>query len=356
MKTWLRITLFLTLLVVIAWPATAFAKSPYEDKVVFGGSFTLESGETLVGSLIVFGGSATLEDASTVRGDVVVFGGTVEANGVVTQNIVGLGGSITLGPNSSIGENVVMVGAQLDQAPGADIEGNVINPVTGPYVFPFPVIGESFSGGMPVPVVRTNPAWDILWFTLKLFLWAALAVLVVLFLPDHTKRTAQTVMQQPLVAGGLGLLTVVVLPILLVLLAITICLIPISILIGIIAVLAWAFGLIAVGYEVGVRLSRMFNQEWAPAASAALGTFLLILVIDGIRLVPCVGWILSAVVGMLGLGAVILTRFGARAYPAVFESQLLPYEEELPPPSPPAASEESAETPAEEPSSSEEGE
>jgi hypothetical protein len=32
-------------------------------------------------------------------------------------------------------------------------------------------------------------------------------------------------------------------------------------------------------------------------------------------LVPCVGWMAPAAVGLVGLGAVLLTRFGGRVYP-----------------------------------------
>jgi len=93
------------------------------------------------------------------------------------------------------------------------------------------------------------------------------------------------------------------------------------------AALAWMFGLIALGLEVGKRLAQLFKQEWAPAAAAGAGTFVLMLVLNGAReAVPCVGWIFPALAGMLGLGAVILTRFGWQTY-----SPLAPI-----PPRPPA--------------------
>ncbi len=49
------------------------------DKLVLGGVYTLDSGETLTGSLIVLGGSVTLEAGSTVTGDVVLLGGSMVA-------------------------------------------------------------------------------------------------------------------------------------------------------------------------------------------------------------------------------------------------------------------------------------
>jgi len=47
-----------------------------------------------------------------------------------------------------------------------------------------------------------------------------------------------------------------------------------------------------------------------------IGTFLLTLLVNGLgALVPCVGWIVPTLVGMVGLGAVLVTRFGAQALP-----------------------------------------
>jgi hypothetical protein len=164
--------------------------------------------------------------------------------------------------------------------------------------------------------VRFSPALNAVAFIFKVFLWAALAVLLVLFLPVHTRRVSQSAINQPLIAGGLGLLTVVALPVLVLALAITILLIPVSLLVIALAALAWMFGLIALGLEVGDRLAQLLKQEWAPAVEAGAGTFVLILILNGLQqVVPCVGWIAPAIAGMVGLGAVLLTRFGLQTYP-----------------------------------------
>lgn len=338
MKTWTKLTLLLTLLVALAWPTVALASDLYEDQVVFGGTFTLESGETLNGNLIVFGGVAMIEDGSTVRGDVVVFGGTVDVDGRITGNLVGLGGPITLGDSAVVEGDVVSMGASVSQDSGAVVHGNVVDNISGPFPLVFPATMRSLPGGVNLPTFtpRFNPVMELVWFIVKLFLWAALAVLVVLFLPDHAERTARAVVDQPLPTGGLGLLSAILLPFLLFFLVITICLIPVAIIVAIVAALAWAFGLIALGLEVGKRLTQAFKWDWAPAASAGLGTFTLMLVIGGVdALVPCIGWIVPSLVGMIGFGAVLLTRFGTQSYPQEVPYETVVVEEELPPPSPP---------------------
>ena len=58
-----------------------------DDKVVMGGSYVLEAGETLPGNLIVIGGNATIEEGATVSGDVILLGGQVSVSGVITGNL-----------------------------------------------------------------------------------------------------------------------------------------------------------------------------------------------------------------------------------------------------------------------------
>jgi len=312
MKNRMSLFIFLALLLVIAWPGVAYAKDLHEDKVVLGGSYTLYSGETLDGNLLVFGGIVYTEAESLLDGDVILFGGTLEVNGEITGDVIAMGGVVDVGDSGVVDGDVVLLGGRVDQALGADISGELIDGLTGP-------LSLSFPAGVEIPRLgfRFSPVFDLLWFIFRLFLWAAVAVLVVLLLPKHTERTAKTAFKQPLLSWALGLLTAVVLPFAVLLLSITIILIPGAVLLILLVGIAWAFGLIALGYEIGKRLNSMFSHEWAPALSAGLGTFILILVINGLDMViPCLGWVFPALAGMIGLGALLLSRFGTQDYPS----------------------------------------
>jgi hypothetical protein len=97
---------------------------------------------------------------------------------------------------------------------------------------------------------------------------------------------------------------------------VTLILIPVAVLVvfvGVLAIaLAWLFGMIALGNEVGERFTQSINQTWAPALTAGFGTFLLMLVGGAIGEIPCVGWLFVALIGFVGIGAAVLTRFGTR--------------------------------------------
>jgi len=151
----------------------------------------------------------------------------------------------------------------------------------------------------------------------SVFFMTTMAIGIMLLLPKQTERTSRVLVQQPVASGGMGCLTVMVTPIILVALAITIILIPVSLLGAALLVALVIFGWVAIGLELGKRLAQALHQDWHPAVSAGIGTFGLTLVTLGLsRVIICVGWILPFLVSMVGLGAVMLVFFGARALPA----------------------------------------
>ena len=60
----------------------------------------------------------------------------------------------------------------------------------------------------------------------------------------------------------------------------------------------------------------MVDKDWAPGVYAGLGMFLLALVVDATgQLIPCIGWIFPTLVAIVGIGGLLLTRFGSQPYP-----------------------------------------
>ena len=316
------------LVVALALPGAAYAGEAEQGQVVFGGTFTLESGEVLDGDLLIFGGSVELEQSSSVNGDVLLFGGNAEINGEITGSLALLGGNADLGPTAVIAGDVAALGGNVDRAEGAIVGGDLVSSdgVFVPFSFEFPNLPElgrfpDFGDSARVRPFQSSsigpffsPVTSVLWFVLQSLLVAALAILVVLFWPNPAERAGDAAVSQPIVSGGLGCLTFIVVPMLIVLLAITICGLPLSFLLAVALVVAVVFGWIAIGVEVGRRMAEAFNWELHPAASAGIGTLAVSFVVGGIGQIPCIGWLAPLLVGSAGLGAVILTRFGSRTY------------------------------------------
>jgi hypothetical protein len=299
--------LMLAILVLGLFPITTLAAT--QSAVVIGNSYTLESGKTLNDDLFILGGTVNLMSGSTINGNVILIGGSVEAAGTVNGNFTVLGGSLTLDSTFILNGNLTSAGTVINQDPGAQIKGQINTNINTPYII--------LPWGTRIPGLNSNfdPVFKVVGFFLGLFLWALAAMLAAMFLPAHLTRIARTALSQPLISGGLGLLTVIILPIILVLLAITICLIPITIVGVFLLVLSWVYGIIALGLEVGMRIGTAFKQNWHPAIAAGLGTLLLMTILSGLRMiVPCIGWIPEALVGFLGLGAVLFTQFGMKPY------------------------------------------
>ncbi|MGD8815257.1 MAG: polymer-forming cytoskeletal protein [Anaerolineales bacterium] len=332
MKKWTVLSAVVVFLA-LAFPLNAMAAGPMDTKIILGSDYTLESGETLESDLLILGGNAELETGSVVEGSVFVMGGNIEIAGMVEGDLGVLGGNVSLLSTAVVEGDVAGLGGNISRSPGAVIEGD-FNPNFGLDI-DAPVWG--FPRGIDLPnftrIVTVSPWISIFWFLFRVLVMAGLAALVVMFWPAATSRTGEAAIGYPLPAGGLGLLTIIAGPIMLVILLITILLSPVALVGFVILVAAAVFGWIAIGFETGKRLCASMKSELPDPAMAALGTLLISLVAGGIDFIPCVGWLAPFLIISLGLGAVILTRFGTQQYFGTATTASLASPE---PPAPPA--------------------
>ena len=299
----LSVVLSLVVVALLAFPSAALAAGWDDGKIVVGGDYILKSGEVLDGDLIVIGGTATLEAGSEVTGTVGLIGSQIDVSGVIDGDLSSIGGRISLGPAAVVHGDLVTLGSTVARDPGAVVEGQVTSgAVEGPFDLTVPGV---VIPRLPRPFIDLSPlSWTLNfgWYFMRAFLLAALAVLVVMFWPLRAGRVAQTAVAQPLAAGGLGLLSfLVALPVIAILL-LTICLSPLAVLGGLLLVVAYTFGWIAIGLEVGQRLAAAFRQDWTLAVSAGVGTLVLTLVVYGINFIPCIGVVAPAVTYCLAPG------------------------------------------------------
>lgn len=338
MRQFRKLMLITLILVMFGLPATTFAEDltlpKLDDRIIFGGTFRLEEGETVDGSLIVFGGTITLEEGSTVTEDVVLVGSTATFSGTVHGDVVGIGGVVTITETAIIHGDLVAPGGVLNRDGNARVDGQIISQ-GGTINFDMPEISRIDVFSTPPNAYGafgfgSSPALALLWFTFRVFAFSAVAVLMILFIPKHTQRTRAAMMGFPVLSGGLGFLTVVVAIPAIVLLAITVILSPASVLVVIIIFLGILIGWLSVGVEIGSRMSDGFNKDWSLAMQAGLGTFVLTLLtaIFNTFLWGGIGWLLGITIGSIGLGAVLLTRFGTREYssPKNMSSELVEIE------------------------------
>ncbi|MBX3003777.1 MAG: polymer-forming cytoskeletal protein [Anaerolineales bacterium] len=307
----------------VALPTAAYAAgsaAPALDEVVFGHDFTLEAGRMIDGDLVVIGGSLTMEKGSVVSGQAVVIGGSATILGHVQGDLVVVGGEITMSPAAIVDGDLVVPTGTVDVDPAAQVGGRIIDDVQFPwgdnalnndYAYDYeytrgPGVARQFARGI---------VGDFVWLLFRSVAMATVALLLILFMQKPMERVASTLLGQAPLSGGIGLVGVVVTGFATIALGLTIILIPVAALLPFVLVVAWGFGWISMGLEVGRRMGEAFKANWSPALQAPLGTFALTFASGVVAWVPCLGWILGVVIGLAGLGAVILTRFGSQSYP-----------------------------------------
>lgn len=315
MKTTQKILVFALFIVAILIPQTTQASGFMDDKVVFGGNYTLEEGETLNGELVVFGGNATLERETTVNGDVVVFGGSANVDGTINGDLVAMGGYLEIEDHAQINGQLTAFGSSIERSEEAEINGNIVTTEDIPFEFNFPN-GVTMPSQLPhmlhyahVPLISGG------WFLFKILIWTGIAILAILFFQEQAETISETALEQPLMSAALGLLIVILIPVALLTLIITILLSPLVLIAIPVLYAAWMLGWAALSLEVGKRLMKTTNQTWPPALYAGLGMAILALIFNGFQaVVPCLGGLPKFFVGMWMLGAVALTKFGTQKY------------------------------------------
>jgi len=247
-----------------------------DTAVAYGGPVIVEEGAVVEGDAVAFGGDVVLEKGAEVRGDAVSFGGSVvEAEGSVVRGQAVNFGSTGLG--SAMARSMVKT-KKVQDATSSDA-------------------GEGSSG----PSFGNRVAG----FLLKFAVLFGLGFLLMMFAPQRMKTLEENVRREPLKNGFAGFLGLVAAIPGTVLLVLTLVGIPVAIVLWPAIAFFCAVGLVAIANRVGTALPT-FRLRKTQALVLALGTAVLMLV----SLVPVLGPMLIVLATLVGLGAIIRTRFG----------------------------------------------
>lgn len=240
----------------------------------------------------------------SVGREVVAVLGNVYVNGPVGNEVVAVLGDVELGPDAVVERDVVVVGGRLTRDPAAVVKGKV-------QVITLPIIGSGFAPvktwierclllGRPL-AFGENLGWAWM-IAIGVF---AFYVLLALLFPRAFEKCAETLEQRPGYSLLAVVLTVLITPILIVLLAITgigVLLIP-FIAAGLF--FAGIFGKAVMHAWLGRRLTKYFGPGPAShvAAATAIGGALVLLLYT----IPFFGFFLWKALEVVGLGVVVYT-------------------------------------------------
>lgn len=256
----------------------------------FRHAVVVDGNEVICSNITSFGGTVVVR--GEVRGDIVVFGGDVLIVGGVHGDVTLYGGNVTLQNSANVYGNIHLCGGQQVLDAVSQLHGSVVG------------CPESMNQLLTSDAGPGFRFWSLL-------TWVALGVLLISLLPEHVMLVRTTLMTKTRRSLALGLLsTLLALPVLAILVALIIS-IPLAIIVAVGLIAAWALGTVAVGSLLGERIMRAV----APHHNTRLmqvSVGLTVLILAGS--LPYIGWLISVGAGLLGLGAVLLSRFGTRLY------------------------------------------
>jgi hypothetical protein len=285
---------------------------------------------------IRIGGSVTVDRNEEVGGAVVAVLGSAVINGRVRDEVVVVGGDIRVGPEAEIGGDVTVVGGRLDLSPTARVRGQINEIGIGiPRLRVGPIDWWGFRG-RSFRSFWFSPSADLLLVVLRMLLVALFALVALFVASGPVSRIERRVAADPWKAGLTGLVAQVLFVPLLVLtviiLAVSIIGIPLLLLVPF-ALLALLIGLVVGFAGVAVRLGGWVRDRLGWTSPTRYG--LLVLGMGLIWTISLVGhlaalagwpvWVLATVLSVagflveyvawtVGLGAVLLSRFGTRPW------------------------------------------
>jgi hypothetical protein len=274
----------------------------YSATFITSGDHTVAPGEQLAGDVLVFDGRLVVEPDGAVRRHLFVTGGEVEIAGSVGGDLSVLGGEVRLVDGAHIAGDLSDNTGAVQIASGAVVAGDVRE-----------------GAGVEVPFSAewlADSWWNrIGWAVATTVIVGLTAGLLGLLLPRPVGRVGRAIVEQPLPSGALGFLLLLVMVVLIVFMAFTVILLPVSMLLLVIFGFGFVlYGVVGAGYALGGFLARRRGWRLDPPAQGLLGGASLTLLVNVSQVLPVVGWIVPGVVLSLAVGAVTLTRFGARVF------------------------------------------
>lgn len=314
-RKFFSICLLVLITAIALLPGSAYAA---QDVVRLGSDIYVNQGQTM-DQVIVVGGNASIDghtdnvvaiggnvyaSQTAMTDNIIVVGGTVTIDGTVNGDLVVVGGTVTLSGNAVIQQDIILFTSTLNKAETTIIHGDIVNQnmhhlsdVIG-YHMPF------------LQQHAPNLFWGLwAWFSIAggLLVLAFGWLLGILF-PNHTKSVARTLKGETLKAFAIGLLIKFLAIPVAIALAITILGIPLIFVLFAAIWIAQYFGLAALGYLISDKLTKQLDKSMG----FGLMLFIGLLIIALVKAVPIGGSLIYFVLKCLGLGAVILSRFGTK--------------------------------------------
>lgn len=259
-----------------------------QQRPLFGSTVSVEAGDVLCGDVTIVGGTVSIQ--GLVRGSILAFGSNILLNGGVSGNIRLFGGSIRFGTRSYVLGNVNLYGSRVDGEKEVRIDGTYDD--------------HSKNGGFFGLGAFNLPIWFLL-------IMLPLGLLYTRFFPEHIVFISAAMKNQTRRSLMIGLLSALLAPAILLILIALIISIPLALIVLLVLVIAWTAGTIALCWMLGEQVIRAFTTRPSTRYLQVIAGVVMLAVFIAL---PFIGWIVFLGTGIVGIGAVFLSRFGTRLY------------------------------------------
>lgn len=270
------------------------------------------------GDVVRMGDDIHIKSGDRVSGDVVAIGGTVTIDGMVQGDAVAIGGDMVLGDSAVVAGDAVSIGGQTVRPEGAHVGGETVTVGVS-----LPGMGKWFRGRHSEDTEDRESAGGAF---VKFLFWVVFYLVVLAFAAlclaatrDRIQFAADYMRREPLITFLLGIFSPLMFFIGFILLLITIIGIPVALALMMVFPILIFLGWVVAGYRVGssVRQSSdtsvrtVFTGLLVISAVHLLGIVLRLFGLRGfpVNLLLFLGWGASFLAALIGLGAILGTRF-----------------------------------------------
>lgn len=249
-------------------------------------------------NIVKIGSDVTIDEGMKVR-NVFALGGQVTVEGFVENHVIAVGGSVVLTKTAIVGGNVISLGGIVARGRGSEIHGNLTE-----------INADDISAAISNALSDEWEGWSWIFaiVSLSIFIGVLLVTLLIVhFIPKPIRVISTAVRDIPfkvILWGIIGLILIVPMAVLLAVSVIGIVLIPLEMTLVLCAII---LGFIAVSQLVGEKLYAVLKRHDSNIVRETIWGLIILWVIGWI---PYVGWMLKVFAVVLGLGGVLVTRFG----------------------------------------------
>lgn len=273
-----------------------------------GGSVRV--GASVGRNVTLAGGSVVVGDEAEIEGNAYLAGGSVRLEGAVSGDVRVAAGEVVL--DGEVGGDVRVESGSLRVGPRARIDGEVrfrLDEEAAPAVSAEAVVG----GGLVALEPRADGGNSSGFFAFRLLAFVLLAAVVAAIVPGTLIAATQEMRDRPAAALGLGLLWVILVPVAVIVSAVTVIGIPLAVIVTTLYGLSLYLAPVIPALWVGDEIFRA--REPSDRRSALLLVMTGGAVLAFAILLPWIGPLARVLATCAGLGAVVLVIERRRSSP-----------------------------------------